>query len=79
MVEGVNNATGRRAALGRRWRWNRVQIREIALGVALTDKQGRPWGAIHIAASLSEWTAAEFTRQVAPLALEAVRAIRSGY
>jgi len=48
---------------------------EVALGVAIPDASGRPVGAIHIVASLSEWEPEEFRRRVAPLAAEAVRSI----
>jgi IclR family transcriptional regulator, pca regulon regulatory protein len=52
-----------------------ILLGEIAIGVAVTDAQGRPVGAIHIAGSLSEWTPEDFSTRVAPLALEAGRAI----
>ena len=52
-----------------------ILLGEIALGMALTDAYGRPWGAVHIAASLAEWEPEEFRQRVAPLAAEAVRAI----
>ena len=55
-----------------------IQMGEIALGVALTDRDGRPWGAVHIAASLSEWQPDAFAARVAPLAIEAALAIRMG-
>lgn len=51
---------------------------EVALGVAVTRGDGVPFGAIHVAGSLSEWTADDFVRQAAPLAVEAARAIISG-
>lgn len=55
-----------------------IQMGEIALGVALTGRDGRPWGAVHIAASLSEWRPEDFSARVAPLAVEAALAIRMG-
>lgn len=55
-----------------------IQMGEIALGVALTGRDGRPWGAVHIAASLSEWAPEDFAAKVAPLAIEAALAIRLG-
>ena len=55
-----------------------IQMGEIALGVALTARDGRPWGAVHIAASLSEWAPEDFAARVAPLATEAAQAIRMG-
>ncbi|WP_338665280.1 IclR family transcriptional regulator [Pararoseomonas sp. SCSIO 73927] len=48
---------------------------EIVLAAAVTDGQGRPVGAIHIAGSLAEWDAEEFRRRMAPLAMEAARAL----
>lgn len=48
---------------------------EIALGLALVGRTGMPLGAIHVAGSLSEWTAADFVRHVLPVASEAVQAI----
>ena len=47
---------------------------EVAIGVPLA-RDGVPLGAIHVAGSLSEWSPATFERQVAPLAMEAARAI----
>lgn len=41
---------------------------ELALGVAVRDETGCPIGAIHIGASLSDWTPEEFARTFAPLA-----------
>ena len=52
-----------------------ILIGEIALGVAITDKHDRPCGAIHVAGSLSDWTAEAFRDRVFPLASEAARAI----
>ncbi|MFU8882043.1 MAG: IclR family transcriptional regulator [Rhodobacterales bacterium] len=52
-----------------------ILLGEVAIGVAVTDAQGRPVGAIHVAGSLSEWTPEDFSARVAPLALEAARAI----
>lgn len=48
---------------------------EVAIGVAITGRDGAPLGAIHVAASLSEWTPEEFAHQAAPVAIEAARAI----
>ncbi|SFT64211.1 IclR family transcriptional regulator [Sedimentitalea nanhaiensis] len=48
---------------------------EIAIGVAVTDRDGLPLGAIHVAGSLSEWTREDFVRQAAPVAIEAAGAI----
>ncbi|MYM56824.1 IclR family transcriptional regulator [Thalassovita mangrovi] len=52
-----------------------ILLGEVAIGVAITNPQGRPLGAIHVAGSLSEWTPEEFSTRMAPLALEAARAI----
>lgn len=48
---------------------------EIVLAAAIHDREGRPVAAIHIAASLSEWEEPAFRRRMAPLALEAARAL----
>ncbi|KFB08085.1 IclR family transcriptional regulator [Nitratireductor basaltis] len=48
---------------------------EVALGVAIRGPDGSPLAAIHVAGSLGEWEAEEFTRRFAPLAVEAARAI----
>ncbi|MGJ8544760.1 MAG: IclR family transcriptional regulator [Sulfitobacter sp.] len=48
---------------------------EVALGVAVTRRDGAPLGAIHVAGSLSEWRPEEFVALAAPLATEAARAI----
>lgn len=48
---------------------------EIAIGIAITRRDGRPLGAIHVAGSQSEWTPEDFIRQAAPVAIEAGRAI----
>ncbi|WP_336058029.1 IclR family transcriptional regulator [Nitratireductor sp. CH_MIT9313-5] len=48
---------------------------EVALGVAIRGPDGRPQAAVHVAGSLGEWEAEEFTRRFAPLAVEAARAI----
>lgn len=48
---------------------------EVAVGVAVTRRDGVPLGAIHVAGSLSEWTPDDFVAQAAPLATEAARAI----
>ncbi|MDD9735933.1 IclR family transcriptional regulator C-terminal domain-containing protein [Seohaeicola sp. SP36] len=52
-----------------------ILLGEVAIGVAVTGPQGRPVAAIHVAGSLAEWTAEDFSTRVAPLALEAARAI----
>ena len=52
-----------------------ILLGEVALGVAINAPNGRPLGAIHVAGSLAEWTPEEFANRVAPLALEAARAI----
>jgi IclR family transcriptional regulator, pca regulon regulatory protein len=52
-----------------------ILLGEVAIGVAVTGPQGRPVAAIHVAGSLAEWTPEDFSTRVAPLALEAARAI----
>lgn len=48
---------------------------EIVLAAAITDRSGRPIGAIHIAGSLSEWQPAAFQKRMAPLAIEMAKAL----
>lgn len=48
---------------------------EVALAAAVTGEGKQPLGAIHIAASLSEWSMNDFRKRFAPLALEAARAL----
>lgn len=48
---------------------------EVAIGVAVTRRDGKPVGAIHVAGSLSEWTPEDFVSQAAPLATVAARNI----
>ncbi|MGX1500053.1 IclR family pca regulon transcriptional regulator [Labrenzia sp. MBR-25] len=48
---------------------------EIAIGAAILDQARRPVAAIHVAGSLSEWTPEDFTRQFAPLLVQAARTI----
>ncbi|RKP57814.1 IclR family transcriptional regulator [Pararobbsia silviterrae] len=50
-------------------------IGELALASAVTDRDGQPLGAIHIAGSCSDWTKSAFAKRFAPLAIEAARAI----
>jgi IclR family pca regulon transcriptional regulator len=51
---------------------------EVAIGVAITGRDGRPLGAIHVAGSLAEWTPEDFIGQASPMAMEAARAIMGG-
>lgn len=48
---------------------------EIVIGGPVTDSEGQPLGAIHIAGSLSEWSESSFRRKFAPLLLETARAL----
>ncbi|ARC89785.1 IclR family transcriptional regulator [Rhodovulum sp. MB263] len=50
---------------------------EVAIGVAIADRDGVPLGAIHVAGSLSEWTRDAFVRHAAPVATEAARAVNA--
>ena len=52
-----------------------ILVGEVAIGAAIRTPQGRPVGAVHVAGSLSEWTAEAFTARVAPLVAEAASAI----
>lgn len=50
-------------------------VGEVVVAAAITDRAGRPLGAIHIAGSLGEWPVDEFRRRFAPLVIEAARAL----
>lgn len=50
-------------------------IGEVVLAAAVTDQEGRPQAAVHIAGSLSEWSVEEFRARFSPLALEAAHAL----
>ena len=52
-----------------------LHVGEVAVGVAIDDKRGRPVGAIHVAGSLGEWAPDDFARRVAPLAVAAATAV----
>ena len=52
-----------------------VLVGEVVVAAAVTDRAGRPVGAVHIAGSLSDWTVENFTRRFSPLATGAARAI----
>lgn len=62
-------------AMGHSLATEQVLIGETAMGAAVTGPGGRVRGAIHVAASLAEWTPAEFARRYAPLLTEAAQAI----
>ncbi len=51
-----------------------VLLGEIAIAAAVTDEIGRPVAAIHVAGSLGDWTAEDFTRRFAPLVVDAAHA-----
>lgn len=48
---------------------------EINLAAAVLDRDGRPIAAIHIAASLSDWTLEDFSKRFSPLIVNAARAL----
>lgn len=52
-----------------------VSLGEVTLGAAVTDTDGRPAAALHIAGSLGEWDPEAFARNFAPLLLEAARGL----
>ncbi|MEJ8475717.1 IclR family transcriptional regulator [Roseibium algae] len=51
---------------------------EITIGAAILDSQRRPVAAIHVAGSLAEWTAKDFSRKFAPLIVQAAQTISRG-
>lgn len=48
---------------------------EVTVAAAVTDAEGRPVGAVHIAGSLTKWTAEDYEPKFAPLVVEAARAL----
>ncbi|WP_245898144.1 IclR family transcriptional regulator [Phreatobacter cathodiphilus] len=48
---------------------------EIVVAAAVVKERNMPAGAIHIAGSLADWSAEEFRKRFAPLAIEAARAM----
>jgi IclR family pca regulon transcriptional regulator len=54
---------------------NQILVGEIAAGFPVMGADGMPVGAIHVAGSLSEWTAEDYAAFVVPFAEEAARAI----
>lgn len=54
-----------------------VQIGEVAVAAAVLDSKGRPVAAIHVAASLAEWTQEDFVHRVGPLVNAAANGLRS--
>ena len=74
-VEGVRAKVEEARLVGYAVALEEALLGEVALGAAIVDRRGVPVGAIHIAASLSEWTVDEFRRRFAPLALEAAAAL----
>ncbi|SEU06577.1 IclR family transcriptional regulator [Paracoccus homiensis] len=55
--------------------WDEFVPGEVVIGVAVGPHGQPPLGAIHVAGSLSEWTPERFRDTVAPLTMEAARAI----
>ncbi len=52
-----------------------VYVGELAIAAALKDREGRAFGAVHVAGSLGEWQLDDFERRVAPLVVAAAAAI----
>lgn len=53
-----------------------VLVGEVAVAAAVLDGSGRPVGAIHVAASLAEWTPEEFVARAGPLVTAAAAGLR---
>lgn len=71
ILSKVHEARERGYALAR----EEILIGEIALGVPIMGRGGRPCGAIHIAGSLSDWQEEAFRERFFPLAAEAALAV----
>nr|WP_281426507.1 IclR family transcriptional regulator C-terminal domain-containing protein [Paracoccus bogoriensis] len=54
-----------------------VLMGEVAIAMAISDPQGRPVGAVHIAGSLAEWQPEDFRRRMAPPLAAAIRSLRA--
>lgn len=54
-----------------------VLVGEVAVAAAVLDTKGNPVAAIHIAASLAEWTPQEFVKRVGPLVIAAANGLRA--
>lgn len=52
-----------------------ARLGEIVLASPIVNRKGEPVGAVHIAGSLSDWTAEPFAKRFAPLAITAARAL----
>lgn len=52
-----------------------TQLGEITLGAAVTDAKGRPIAAVHIAASVNDWTPETLAQKCASLAMETAQAL----
>jgi IclR family transcriptional regulator, pca regulon regulatory protein len=48
---------------------------EIIVGVAVTDTEGAPVAAVHIAGSVADWTPEQFAARFAPLAMETAQSL----
>ncbi len=48
---------------------------EIVVSAAVTGDRGLPAGAVHVAGSMSEWTAEEFEKKMAPMVVAGARAL----
>lgn len=54
-----------------------TEIGEITLGAAVTDALGRPVAAVHIAASVKEWSPEDFAERFAHMVVETAQALSS--
>lgn len=54
---------------------NQILDGEIAMGFAVLGPSGMPLAAIHVAGSLAEWTPQDYVARMAPLGLQAARAL----
>lgn len=74
-VDEIMAQIGETRARGYALTLNQILSGEIALGFPILNTTGDPVAAIHIAASLAEWTAQDFVRKVVPLGQQAARTI----
>ena len=53
-----------------------VLVGEVAVAAAVLDRDGKPFGAIHVAASLAEWDPDDFVARAGPLVTAAATGLR---
>ena len=76
-VDDIMRKVGEAARQGYSMNVEEALAGEITISAAVIAAHGRPAGALHVSASLSDWEPDDFERQVAPLVVEAAQAINA--